>query len=70
MKIRYDADVDALVITLREGEYAESDEAAPGVILDFDPDGAPLAIEILNARRLLAPDGTLKMEVPLQIVVE
>jgi uncharacterized protein YuzE len=70
MKIRYDSTVDVLVITLREGDYAESDEVSPGVIVDFDAGGAPLAIEILNAQRVLAPDGVLTMELPLRVVVD
>ena len=38
MKIKYDPTGDILLITLRErkGHYAESDEVAPGVIVDFD----------------------------------
>jgi uncharacterized protein YuzE len=70
MKIKYDSAVDVLVITLREGEYAESDEVSPGLIVDFDSAGVPLALEILQAGRVLAPDGTLKMELPLGVVIE
>jgi uncharacterized protein YuzE len=70
MKIRYDSQVDVLVITLREGEYADSDEVSPGMIVDVDAEGVPLAIEILHAQRVLAPDGTLTMELPLKVVVE
>jgi len=69
MKIRYDPAVDVLVITLKEGDYAESDEVAPGMIVDFARDGSPLAIEILQAQHLLAPDGMLTMELPLKIEV-
>ena len=69
MKIRYDSAVDVLTITLKEGDYAESDEVSPGMIVDFDKAGAPLAIEILQARRVLAPDGVLTMEFPLKIEV-
>ena len=70
MKIWYDSTVDVLMITLREGDYAESDEVSPGVIVDFDAEGRPMVIEILNARRILAPDGTLKMEIPFPVVLE
>ncbi len=65
MKIEYDASVDALVIQLRAGKYAGSDEVAPNVIMDFDEQGEPLAIEILNARRVLNLEGTLTLEVPV-----
>lgn len=53
MKITYDETVDILYIRLREGEYAESDEVTPGVIVDLDSTGKPMAIEILDAAALL-----------------
>jgi uncharacterized protein YuzE len=67
MQIYYDATVDVLVIRLQEGKIAESDEVTPGVIVDFNDSGTPLAIEILNARRVLNSDGKLTLELPLQI---
>jgi len=44
-----------------------SDEVVPGMILDYDEDGRPLSIEILNAERLLSPDH--KLELPFQVSV-
>ncbi len=70
MKIRYDAEVDALVITLRAGEYAESDEVSPGLIVDYDAAGQPLAIEVLQAGRFLAAESTLHLELPLEVVLK
>ena len=67
MQIQYDPDVDVLVIQLREGKPDESDEVAPGMIVDFDEEGRPLAIEILNAERLLSPGH--KLEMPFQVSV-
>lgn len=67
MKISYDAEVDALVIVLREGQVAESDEVAPGLIVDFDSSGVPLALEVLQARHLLSTDGTLQVELPITL---
>lgn len=49
MKIRYDEEVDALYIKLREAEYYESDEIQEGFILDYDAKGNIIAIEILEA---------------------
>jgi uncharacterized protein YuzE len=66
MKIQYDSSVDVLTIRLKDGKYAESDEVAPNVIIDFDDNRSPLAIEILNARRVLEVETTLKLELPLQ----
>lgn len=67
MKISYDPEVDALIILLREGQVAESDEVSPGLIVDFDASGAPLALEVLQARHLLSPDGTLQLELPITL---
>lgn len=38
-------------IILAETEVADSDEVAPGVILDFYADGNVIAIEILDATK-------------------
>ncbi len=67
MQIQYDPGVDVLMIRLRDGKVEESDEVAPGMIVDFDADGRPLSIEILNAQRLLSPDA--KLELPLLVTV-
>jgi uncharacterized protein YuzE len=53
MKIEYDAQVDIMYIELREADIEESDEAASGVIVDFDKNGVPVGIEILDASSLL-----------------
>ena len=63
MRIKYDPSVDILMIYLREGKYAISDEVAPGMIVDFDEDGLPLRIEILNAQHLLNLEDSVKFEV-------
>ncbi len=49
MKVIYDKDADTLSIILRTGKIAESDEARPGVILDYDKAGQLLSIELLDA---------------------
>jgi uncharacterized protein YuzE len=69
MQIHYDPHVDVLTIRLRNGQIAESDEVAPGMIVDFDAERVPLAIEILNAHRVLTHDGKLTLELPLHIAV-
>ena len=68
MRIEYDADVDVLTIYLREGKYASSDEVAPNMIVDFDPQGAPLTIEILQAREMLGFEGALRLDIPFAVV--
>jgi uncharacterized protein YuzE len=49
MKVIYDEETDALSIIQRPGKVAESDEARPGLILDYDKSGALLSLELLDA---------------------
>ncbi|MFO8038117.1 MULTISPECIES: DUF2283 domain-containing protein [Sodalinema] len=49
MKIKYDADVDIIRITLKDAEIEDSDEEIPGIILDFDSSQNVIGIEILQA---------------------
>ena len=51
MKVKYDREVDILIIQLSEGEVAESDESKPGIIMDYDKDGNVVRIEILDASK-------------------
>ena len=53
MKIRYDPEVDAMVIRFRETTVEESDEISPNVIADFDADGEVVGIEILSASQIV-----------------
>lgn len=59
MRIRYDQDVDALTIIFKlDTPVEESDEARPGVILDYDKGGELVSIEILNASEHMPDDTT------------
>lgn len=49
MKVTYDPEVDVLRILLSDAPVEESDEAKPGVILDYDKDGNIVGLEILDA---------------------
>ena len=49
MKLKYDASVDILTITLSEADIAGSREIAPGTIVDFDENKNVVSIEILDA---------------------
>lgn len=46
MKFIYDADTDALYIDLKAGRVEESEEVAPGFVLDLDAAGNVLGIDI------------------------
>ena len=51
MKVTYDQEVDVLRILLSDSPIDESDEDKPGVILDYDPSGNIVGIEVLEASK-------------------
>ncbi len=51
MKIKYDQEVDVLVVRLSDEAVFESDETRKGVIMDYDKDGNVVSIEILDASK-------------------
>jgi uncharacterized protein YuzE len=48
MKYYYDDEGDSLFISLRDGDYEESEEIYDGFVIDFDKSGRPLNIDIHN----------------------
>jgi len=58
MRIRYDAQVDALYIELRplEPGMAEARELTPDITADYGPDGQLAGLEILDASRVFGAD--------------
>ena len=52
--ITYDADADAVYITVGDGRIERTEEAGP-FIYDVDADGRIVGIEILSASKALAP---------------
>ena len=63
MKIIYDSETDTLNILLSGNSVEESDEAKPGVILDYDRDGNIVGLEILNASRRMENPKSIKFSV-------
>ena len=53
MKIHYDPESDSLYIRLSLNPNIESDEVAPGVVLDFGENNQIVAIEIEHASKLV-----------------
>jgi uncharacterized protein YuzE len=54
MKYFYHDEHDSLFISLRDGEYDESEEIYDGFVIDFDKAGRPLNIDIyLNASKFV-----------------
>ena len=68
MKIRFDQEADALYLRFREGKIAESDEIKNGLIIDYDAKGRPVAIEILNAKEVLADKPEISVDFSSKIV--
>lgn len=63
----YDPDADAAYIRLADPDthrIVESEEVAPGVVLDFTEDGRVVGIEILFASKTLAPGDWSKAPLP------
>ena len=58
MRIRYDADVDALYIELRPLEPGTADcrELTPDITADYGPDGKLAGLEILDASQVLGEE--------------
>jgi uncharacterized protein YuzE len=51
MKLNYDQEADALMISIRAGLVARSEEVDEGTLLDLDEHGNLLAIEVLRPAR-------------------
>ena len=54
MKSHYDPEADALYVRFSDGRIEESEEVAPGIILDFDDQHRIIDLEVLNAREKMA----------------
>lgn len=54
MKSHYDAEADALYVRFSDRRVEESEEVAPGIMLDFDDQHRIVALEVLNAREKMA----------------
>ncbi|MHB9027760.1 MAG: DUF2283 domain-containing protein [Candidatus Latescibacterota bacterium] len=47
MKLKIDHEADALYLSLNESPASESEEVAPGIIVDYDEKGHVVGIEML-----------------------
>lgn len=59
MRVRVDAQSDAIYLDLTIGEIDSSEEVAEGIILDYDVQGRLLGIEILDASKKSRDDSML-----------
>lgn len=61
VKATYDASTDTPSIVLKpDVPVAESDEAKPGVILDYDAEGKLISLEILDASKRIGETRRIK----------
>lgn len=51
VRISYDRVADALYIKLRDDRIVDSDEVAPGVVVDFNYKGEVVGVEVLGFSR-------------------
>ena len=58
MKLSIDKDADALYLRLDESPIVDSEEVAPGIVLDYNETEQVVGIEMLNLSRR-APEVTL-----------
>ncbi len=64
MKYYYFEESDSLFISLRDGEYDESEEIYDGFVIDFDKSGRPLAIDIDHASKFVDIPRLLRSMAP------
>ena len=62
MRLKVDKENDALYFRLDETPIVESEEVAPGVILDYDQSGRLVGVEILSLSSRVAPDKLRLMQ--------
>lgn len=60
MRVRVDAQSDAIYLDLTRGDIESSEEVADGIILDYDAQGRLVGIEILDASKKSQDEKTLQ----------
>jgi len=66
MKFYYYPETDSLYIDLSERTSADSQEVAPGIVLDFDEDGQLVGIDINHASKIADLSRLEAESLPLQ----
>ncbi len=69
IRVKYDSVADALYIKLRNDKIVDSDEIAPGLIVDFNERGEIVGIEVLEFSRRDIDLKKLVIEGPEALVV-
>lgn len=66
MRIAYDAQADALTLTLTDEEMVTSRELVPGLIVNLDRRGHAVAVEVLDASRRMGRRALREIAINLQ----
>ena len=66
MRLRYYPETDSLYIDLSAKTGVDSNEVAPGVVLDFDADGQLVGIDIDNASKIVDLSRLEAVELPVK----
>jgi len=66
MKLHYYPETDSLYIDLAERPSFESEEVAPGVVLDFDEAGKLVGIDIDGASKIVNLTRLESVELPVR----
>lgn len=61
MKVSFDREVNVLRVLFSDRRIAESDEVAPGLIVDYADDGVVVGVEVLNASAVVAAPHTVEL---------
>ena len=61
MKLTVDPNVDALYLRLNDAEIVDSDQVAPGVVLDYDAQGNLVGVELLHLSKQGGPGDAEKL---------
>lgn len=67
MKLNYYPDTDSLYIDLSEHPGVESREVSEGIVLDYDPEGRLVGIDIDNASRKVELTKLTLNKLPLTV---
>ena len=62
VNLHYDPATDAAYLRFSAQAVVDSEEVAPGVVLDYDADGRMVGMEVLQARTHLPPDALVAAE--------
>ena len=63
VKVTYDKKTDTMLIQLvKDGQVSESDETRSGLIVDYDHEGNPVSVEILDASKRITEIDKVEFE--------